>query len=317
MHDLHVLRSDLALARSRYEARYLHGMASYRKALWRRFQQELNQVLSFLIRDRNIAVVNETSRLLLYQSIMSEAEKGMDCCVWGPPLGLYPLHDLCYGLMAYGILSAMNHALTHQSPRENPNPFFDYLNTSGIDERTAGAVCIMACTALLNAVAQTCLANHLPAVAQIVMRTSQHCAKAPVTRSARNAPLPGDPHEIIIMREEMPRLMMLEHVFFRTLTSKIRFPLLEIASDIHLFLETTRHLEDADDPRIHITVNAGRDDRRTLSQLMDRAVSIRTHAAGLDPDCRDAVDVRVEKGLERMAEWLASKQMHRRIARQT
>jgi len=314
MHDIHALRSDLRSARARYESGYQHDIFRYRTTVRRQFHQELDQVLSFLVRNRNIAAVNEMSRSLLFQSILTEGETGMDLCVLGPPLGIFPLNDLGYGLIGYGILGVLKNALTRRFHPEKQNPFIDYLSAAGLDGRTAGAVCIMAGTAVLNAVAETCLVNHLPDVALMVMRTAQYFSKDVVTRSSRNASLPCDPYENIFMREEMPRHMMLEHIFFRTLPPSLRFPLLEIASDIHLFRHMTRHLADSDHPPITTAGDGNRDDRQALTHLMDRVVSIRTHAGSLHPDCRDAVDVRIEEGLERIAEWAASRKVNQRIA---
>jgi len=314
MHDIDALRSDLTSARSRYESRYRHDIFRYRRALWRQFRQELDQVLSFLVRDRNIAVVNEMSRSLLFQSILTEGENGMDLCGWGPPLGIFPLKDLCLGLIGYGTFGVMKTVLTHPHYPEKRNLFLDHLCTIGCDGRTAGAVCIMAGTAILNAVSETCLAEHLQDVAQIVMRTSQYISKDVVTRSNSNTPLPGDPDEIIFMQEQMPRLMMLEHIFLRTISSDIRFPLLEIASDIHLFRHMARQLADSNHRSIQNAAKRDREDWQKFTHLMNRIVSIRTRAGRLHPDCRDAVDLRVEQGLESIAEWMASRQMNQQIA---
>ena len=290
MHDIKALRSDLTSARNRYETRYRHDISQYRKAVRRQFQMELDRVLSGLVRDRNLAVVNEVSRSLLFQSILSEGETGMDLCVWGPPLGIFPLNDLGYGLVAYGTLGMTATALTHRFHPEKTFPFTDYLDKTGMDERTARAVCIMTGTAVLNAVAKSCLVSHLPDIAQRVMRTSQHFSKGIVARSSQNSP---QPNEIRMMRRDMPRLMMLEHIFVRTVPSPIRFPLLRIASGIHWFRQMMRYGENSGSLPLKIAKNDDRNGSQALTHLMDRIASIREKAAALNPGCRDAVDMRI------------------------
>ncbi len=310
MTDIDALRASVTSACVRYETHFQPDSSTYYKTVWQQFQQELDHVLLFLVQDRNIAFINEMSRSLLFQSILAESETGLDVCVWGPPLGISPVNDFCYGLIGYGAVGVMESARPYP---EKTTPFTDYLIAAGFDGRTATALSIMVSTAILNTVAEKCLSNHLPDVAQIVMRMSQFVSKSVVSHADRTPTLHDDPQDIFFKGEEMHRHTMLEHIFLRTIPATIRIRLLEIASQIHLFRKMIHRLTDSNARSVEITATGDRSDLPALTHLIDRVMAIRADACSLCPDYRDAVDVRLHEGLERTAGWMAAKQMDQRI----
>ncbi|MFZ3048009.1 MAG: hypothetical protein WA151_19005 [Desulfatirhabdiaceae bacterium] len=228
----------------------------------------------------------------------------MDLCALGPPLGLFPMNDFSYGLIAYGACGVMKTAVENPIHPTRNRPFIDYLTASGFDARTAGAVGVMAASAVINAVAEICL-NHRPTdVIQTLMRASEHFSSGVLNRPKYRGPLSYEQYETVVRQEEIPRHMMLEHIFLRTAPSYVRFQLLKIAVNIHLFRHMISIIEELDDPFGNICSINVVNFSQFIHLLKGIVLKIRTDTLCLTPNLQDAVAKRLLGCLDRFQKLL-------------
>lgn len=254
----------------------------------RQFQNLLDHVLTFLVQDHQLAVVNEMSRSRLYRTILVEAETAMDLCTWGPPLNIFPLTDFGYGLIAYGAFGLMQ---TASFDRAEEDPFTDYLGAAGLDPRTIRAIGMMAGTAVLNAVTETCLTHRLPHTARIMMHASEQVSAGLSVPLSKPTSVGDSRCHTSRYQNGSARYMMLEHIFLQTAPMDVRTRLLKIASGLHAIRQMIRDAEKSG--------QSYPDFFFLFPCLVEQIQTIWTEACQMLPRHRDAVAARIDRWVDR------------------